>query len=301
VRDLAAPELSAIFALDHPFDLRATLWQARFGPTDPCVRLIHDDVWRATRTPLGPATERLRLVADGSISVDAWGPGAEWLVQRAPVLCGSLDDARAFAPLEPYVQRLSREHAGLRIGRTEAVFETAMATVLEQRVATADAWQSWRHLVHTLGERAPGPLHGLWLPPSAARIARTPYEVFHRFGIERRQADVLRRLAIVAQRLEETTSLSLDAAYRRLQAVPGIGPWTSARVGLIALGDADAVMIGDLHLPHLVSWSLAGERRGTDERMLELLEPFRGHRGRVIRLLLLGSAPGQRVGGRFGG
>jgi endonuclease III len=289
VRDFVAPELSAEFALDRPFDLRATLWQARFGPTDPCVRLTGGDAWRASRTPLGPATERLRVLLDGSVAVDAWGPGAAWLVQRAPPLCGSLDEPQAFEPVEPLVRRLSREHAGLRIGRTEAVFEAAMATVLEQRVATADAWQSWRHLVHVLGERAPGPLHGLWLPPSAVRIARTPYEVFHRFGVERRRADVLRRLALVARRLEEIVALPLDAAYQRLQAVPGIGPWTSARVALIALGDPDAVMLGDLHLPHMVTWALARERRGTDERMLELLEPFRGHRARVIRLLLMGS------------
>jgi len=46
---------------------------------------------------------------------------------------------------------------------------------------------------------------------------------------------------------------------------------------------------GDLHLPHVVSWALAGERRGTDERMLELLEPYRGQRGRVVRLLMAAS------------
>lgn len=59
-----------------------------------------------------------------------------------------------------------------------------------------------------------------------------------------------------------------------------------AEVARIALGDADAVSVGDYHVPHLVSWALAGEPRGSDERMLELLEPFRPHRGRVQRLLL---------------
>ncbi len=52
-----------------------------------------------------------------------------------------------------------------------------------------------------------------------------------------------------------------------------------------ALGDPDAVSVGDFHLPNLVSFALAGEPRGTDARMLELLEPYRGQRGRVIRLL----------------
>ena len=54
-----------------------------------------------------------------------------------------------------------------------------------------------------------------------------------------------------------------------------------------AWGDPDAVSVGDYHLPNLVAWALAGEPRGTDARMLELLEPFAGQRGRVIRLLEL--------------
>jgi 3-methyladenine DNA glycosylase/8-oxoguanine DNA glycosylase len=258
------------------------------GNGDPCLRVVDGAVWRATRTPLGMATQRLSLAADGSVLVDAWGPGAEWLIERAPALCGAHDQPSGFQPDQALLRQLVHVHPGLRIGRTEAVFETALFVTLEQRVATRDAWRSWRGVVRALGEPAPGPFAGLWAPPSAERIAHTPYEVFHRFGIERRRADVVRRLAVVARRLEETVSLPLETAYRRFTAVTGVGPWTAARIGLIALGDADAVTVGDLHIPHLVTWALAGERRGSDERMLELLEPFRGHRGRVIRLLMAG-------------
>jgi 3-methyladenine DNA glycosylase/8-oxoguanine DNA glycosylase len=113
--------------------------------------------------------------------------------------------------------------------------------------------------------------------------------VFHRFGVERRRAEILRRLGIVAARLEEAVGLGLDAAYARFRAIPGVGPWTAGYVAMLALGDCDAVFVGDLHLPHLVSSALAGERRGSDERMLELLEPYRGHRARVVRLLLAGA------------
>jgi 3-methyladenine DNA glycosylase/8-oxoguanine DNA glycosylase len=67
--------------------------------------------------------------------------------------------------------------------------------------------------------------------------------------------------------------------------VPGIGPWTIAEVGRVAYGDPDAVSVGDYHLPNLVAWALAGEPRADDARMLELLEPYRGQRGRVQRLL----------------
>ena len=286
--EVATGEAVSIFGLERPVNLQQTLAHARMGSGDPCLRVIGDAVWRATRTPHGLATERLVAIPDGAIRVDAWGPGSQWLAQRAPLWCGALDEPSQFQPEQPLLRHLTRCHPGLRIGRNEAVFETALLVTLEQRITTHEAWQNWRAVVRALGDPAPGPLPGLWVPPSAERIAHTPYEVFHRFGIERRRADVIRRLAIVARRLEETVSLPLEIAYRRFSAVSGVGPWTSARIGGIALGDPDAVAVGDLHVPSLVSWALAGERRGSDERMLELLEPYRGQRARAIRLLMAG-------------
>ena len=52
------------------------------------------------------------------------------------------------------------------------------------------------------------------------------------------------------------------------------------------MGDPDAVAVGDYHLKNVVGYALAGEARATDERMLELLTPYAGQRGRVIRALL---------------
>ena len=78
----------------------------------------------------------------------------------------------------------------------------------------------------------------------------------------------------------------------------GIGPWTAAETARLALGDPDAVSVGDFHLPNLVCWMLSGEPRGTDERMLELLEPYRGNRGRVQRLLEAGGQTAPKFGPR---
>lgn len=74
------------------------------------------------------------------------------------------------------------------------------------------------------------------------------------------------------------------AATARLCAVPGVGIWTAAEVACRALGDADAVPVGDFHLPAAVGWALAG-RRVDDAGMLELLAPYAPHRYRVIRLM----------------
>lgn len=274
------------FRPDRRLDLVETLRPLRRGRGDPCTRFGRGEVWRATWTPLGPASEHLRQRADGSVLVEAWGPGSEWLLERAPILCGALDDDSGFVPRHRLLRELRGRHPGLRICRTEAVFEACLASIVEQRVPGVEAWRSWRWLVLALGEPAPGPLPGLWVPPMPERVVRTPYHVFHTFGIERRRADTLRRAAACARRLEEVLTLSPEQVRTRLCALPGIGAWTAAEVALVALGDADAVPIGDYHLPHLVSWALAGEPRGSDQRMLELLEPYRGHRARVLRLLL---------------
>jgi 3-methyladenine DNA glycosylase/8-oxoguanine DNA glycosylase len=282
------PARSVVVDLGQSIDLLRTMAHGRMGMGDPCLRVAADGVWRATRTPDGVASQRLRLVGGGTVQIDAWGPGADWLLARAPALCGALDRPEAFRPEQPLLRDLVRAHPGLRIGRSDAIFETALFVTLEQKIATREAWRNWRLMVRSLGERAPGPAPDLWAPPLPARIAATPYDVFHRFGIERRRAETLRRLAVVAHRLEETASLTLEAAYRRFQAIVGVGPWTAARIAMLALGDGDAVFVGDLHLPHLVTSALGGEARGSDERMLELLEPYRGHRARVVRLLLAG-------------
>ena len=263
----------------------------------PWLRLADREVWRACHTPHGPATLHLVHAAEG-VDVDAWGPGAVWAAEQAPVLCGERDDDSTFAPDQPALVDLHRRHRGLRIPRTELVFEALVPTVLAQKVTTEEAHASYRDLVFALGTRAPGPMK-LWVPPPAEVMADTPYWRLHRFGIERRRADVIVRAARSARRLEETVGMDLVSARGRLEAFGGVGPWTSAKVALVALGDADAVPIGDYHMPHMVGFAFEGTARSTDERMLELLEPYRGHRARVLRLLILAGITAPRFGPRM--
>jgi hypothetical protein len=58
-------------------------------------------------------------------------------------------------------------------------------------------------------------------------------------------------------------------------------------------------MVGDFHLAHMVTFAFTGEPRGTDDRMLELLAPYAGHRGRVIRLLSAAGIAAPRFGPRI--
>ena len=271
-----------------PLDLVLTLRPFRCGGGDPTIRLSAGSACRATRTPEGPASIAFTLAAP-AIDVAAWGPGAEWCIEHAPALLGLDDDPAAFAPDHPVVRSIHRRLPGLRIGRSDAVVEAIVPAIIEQKVTSVEARRSYRRLVAAYGEAAPGPC-GLTLPPSPRTLATLPYHAFHRFGIERKRADTIRRACSYAHRLEETCGMPAPAARRRLLALPGVGPWTAAVVADAAFGDPDSVVVGDYHLPHLVSWVLAGEPRGDDRRMLELLEPYAGHRGRVLRLLVAGAA-----------
>jgi 3-methyladenine DNA glycosylase/8-oxoguanine DNA glycosylase len=167
---------------------------------------------------------------------------------------------------------------------TGLIAERLIPVVLEQKVTGAEARRAYRRMSTALAEPAPGAA-GLLLPPDPERLAMTPYERFHPFGIERRRAEVLRRLGAHAVWLDAAVDLPLHQAKERMGSLHGIGPWSVAEVARVSLGDTDAVSVGDFHVPSVVTWALAREPRGTDERMLELLEPHRPHRGRVQLLL----------------
>jgi 3-methyladenine DNA glycosylase/8-oxoguanine DNA glycosylase len=266
-----------------PVDLRLTLAPFRRGRSDPTIMVDRTSAWwRATRTPQGPASARYRAEGDG-IRVAAWGPGAEWCLEAAPELLGARDSLEGFSPTG-LVGELHRHFPGLRISRSQAVFEALLPSILEQKVTGREAHTAFAAIVRAWGEPAPGPVP-LRLQPSPEALALTPYWAFHPLGVERKRTAAIQMAASRARRVEETAAMTLPDAHRRLQALPGVGPWASAEVAIVALCDAEAVSVGDFHLPHLVSYALAGEPRGTDERMLELLAPWPGHRGRVLRLL----------------
>jgi 3-methyladenine DNA glycosylase/8-oxoguanine DNA glycosylase len=214
------------------------------------------------------------------------------------VLVGELDDDAGFEPQHPLLAELRRRHRGARIPRTAAVLEAAVPTILEQKVIGLQARHAYRRLLLELGEPAPGPVP-LRLPPTPATLAATPYWLFHRWGVEQRRAQIIANAANHASRLEEAVGMAPADAQRRLTALPGMGAWTAAEIAVVALGDPDAVSVGDYHLPNLVSWALAGEPRGSDERMLELLEPYRGHRARAVQLLELAGIRAPRRGPRL--
>jgi 3-methyladenine DNA glycosylase/8-oxoguanine DNA glycosylase len=284
--------------LDSPLDLRRTLAIHARGPGDPMMRLAGNEAIRATRTIDGPATIRL-VACDRRLEAEAWGPGADRALDAVPALVGLDDDRSGWEPeRHPLIRELDRRNRGVRLGRSEAVIEALVPAILEQKVTGREAWRGLRGIVRRWGEPAPGPFD-LRLLPVPAALAAVSYFELHPLGIERRRADLVRRVADRANRFEEIVTMARPDAYARLTALPGIGPWTAAEVALRALGDPDAVSVGDFHLPNVVAFALAGEARADDRRMLELLAPWRGQRARVIRLLELSGVRPPAFGPRY--
>jgi 3-methyladenine DNA glycosylase/8-oxoguanine DNA glycosylase len=292
-------------AWDGPLDLVRTLSPLVRGPGDRTIRVSSARAWWTTRTVDGPATLEVRRGPDG-LRLTGWGPGAPAVVAGADALLGLDEPGRDVTALadvtDARVARLARRYAGTRLTRTSAVLDALIPAIVEQKVTGTEAHRAWNGLVRAYGDPAPGPPGadgGLRLAPAPEILARLPDHAYHRIGLEGRRAALIRHVAQAARRFEATSVLPSDEAAAILRAVPGIGPWTVAEVAVRAWGDVDAVSVGDFHLPSLVAFALAGEPRGDDARMLELLAPYAGRRALVVRVLELGGVRPPRYGPRM--
>lgn len=283
---------------DWPVDAARTLGVLRHGAWDPSFRRSPDGTWwRVTTTPLGPVTVAVRVDREG-VRHTAWGPGADWVMDTVPGWLGDRDDRSDFSPANPVILALDRRFPGLRLARTNRIWDSLIAAIIEQKVTSTEAHRAWRSLLLTAGEPAPGPVGArMRVPPTPSALLELTDWQWHRCGVDGQRRRTLRAAATVANRLEAGVQLAPEDASRRLQIVPGIGIWTAAETIQRAFGDPDTVSVGDYHIPSLVGWALIGERI-EDERMLALLEPFRPHRQRVVRLIECGAPPPPRRGPR---
>lgn len=267
----------------------STLVQTRHGAGDPTCRIGESDYARALFTPAGPGVVTVRLVSPDArrAVVETHGPAADWLMDRHRDMLGLNDPLPSLQPVHDSVAEAQKRHGELRLARTRSPYQDLLMAVLGQRITAHDATRQWRRLVLAHGSPAPGPV-GLMLPPAPGLLESLPYWLLHGFGIERRRAVALQQVARHADWLSVLADSDTDTPgdlTRSLLRIPGIGPWSAAVAGGTAFGDPDAVRVGDFHVKNTVAWALAGRPRGSDQEMLELLEPYAGQRERVVRWL----------------
>ena len=263
-----------------------TLSPLRRGPRDPCFQISEDGaIWRTSLLATGPVTARIRRATPSTVECQAWGSGAAEFLETLPAFLGAADDASDFIPHDPTVAAAYRRVPHLRLGRTGRVLEALIPAVLEQRVPGADAFRSWRVLVTKFGTPPPGPAPArMRVPPSAEAWRHIPSWEFHRANVDPGRARTVVGCAQRASSLERLVSRSAARAREALTSLPGVGAWTAAETAQRAFGDADALSVGDYHIPKMIGWTLLG-RPIPDDAMVDLLEPMRPHRHRVVRLL----------------
>ena len=292
--------LRSVYAPRHPVNLRQTLRPLGRGSLDPTLRWDASGVWRTLGTPDGAAT--LHLAERDGVTATAWGPGAAIAIAGVPGLCGSGDDWTSLdVSSHPFRAEAWRRAPGLRLLRTNAVFEAMLPAILEQKITGLEARRAWRSLVTKYGTAAPGPAPaGMKVFPAAEVWRRVPSWEWHRAGVGPQRAETIVRAAAVAASLERTLGLGRGGpeVAKKLRSLPGVGVWTAAETTQRSHGDPDSPSIGDYHLPALVGRALTG-RPVDDDGMLELLAPWAGQRQRIMRLIEVSGFTSPRFGPRM--
>lgn len=331
---MSAPDAVRRVRVPVPVDVPLTLRPLQRGAADPTVRAVPEGVWLTLRVPdqgapAGSPGRPTSLLVYGAreaagpgtvVTARAWGPGARAAVASVERLLG-VDDAGwdAFdallhrdssAPALPrHVREARRTRAGLRLPAAGALSGQLITVVLEQKVTHDQARHGWRTLVRLAARidndgPAPGPVPaGMLPPPSPAAVLRIPSWDWHaRAWVQPAQSrtvlEVARRAASIDRlgaAVAPGDTAGIAALARRLESLPGIGPWTTAEALQRSHGAADLVAVGDYHLAQFVGQVLTG-RRTDDAGMLRLLEPWAGHRQRVVRMIGLSGERKQAFG-----
>lgn len=272
----------------------------RHGAGDPTYRIVGESHWRAMRTPTGPATLALTPQADDVVAAEAWGPGAEWALEQVPELLGAGDDASGFVPTDETISGLLARFGPPRFGRSGLVTEALFPAIVEQKVTGQEAFGGFANLVRRFGEPAPGPGadHGLYLQPSAEALRRIPSWDWLRLPVDPARSKPIVLAARVAPALERTSAVPAATAAARLRTIPGVGEWTAAETVQRSHGCPDAVSFGDYHVAKDMGWALTGAP-WTDDDLRTYLEPYAGHRRRVVALIYRAAGHRPRHGPRM--
>ncbi|MER5917599.1 DNA-3-methyladenine glycosylase 2 family protein [Streptomyces sp. NPDC001982] len=281
------PDHSLHWQPGFPVDAKLTFKSLRRGPHDPTHRQETDGtLWRTALTSSGPVTYRIRQQRLDDLDIDAWGPGAGELIGGIRTELGEHDRPEDFRPAHPVLKRAWSRLPGLRVPRTGRLFEALVPAILEQRVVGLDAQAAWARLVGAHGGPAPGPApETMRVMPSPEAWAKIPIWEWRRAGVDLHRSKTVIFAAWHAAKLDRAAT-DPARAYELMSAMSGVGVWTAAQVGHRALGDADALPIGDFHLGRMTGMALLG-RPLAEQEIEAFYLPWRPHRYRVLRILEL--------------
>jgi DNA-3-methyladenine glycosylase II len=166
---------------------------------------------------------------------------------------GLLAAVEALSGRDPDLAGIVARHGAPPLWDRQPGFPTLLHIVLEQQVSLASARAAFDRLLVAADPLTPGTF-----------LALTDGELLA-IGFSRQKARYGRALATAIESgdldLDRLASLEDEGVHATLQAIPGIGPWTSTIYLLMVLGRPDVWPAGDIALAAAV-----GEVKGLDHR-----------------------------------
>jgi 3-methyladenine DNA glycosylase/8-oxoguanine DNA glycosylase len=217
-------------------------------------------------------------------------------IRRMRFALGVDEDLRAFLrrfARDPLIGHSLRARPWLRAWRRAEPFETLAWAICEQLIETERAAAIQRRVLATLGRRGidwDGAPDGLRDLPSAHTLAGTAPALLQSFDLAGARALTLVRAAReVAHGRVDLHSAEHERGWRRLRAIPGIGPWTVEKLALHGQGRHDQLPAGDLAFLKLVGRLLSDgdpRARADEQQVRELFAPYGDWAGMAATHLL---------------
>ncbi len=210
-----------------------------------------------------PVMVRVAQTAADRVLFDAHAPtseAAEHGIARMRFALGVDEDLRAFHhrfARDPLIGESVRRRPWLRVHRRPEPWEALAWAICEQLIEFERAAAIERRIVRRLGRRMDG--DELRDVPTPAALAGVAPALLQSFDLGGARARTLVRVAReVARGRIDLHSPDHERTWRRLRAIPGIGPWTVEMLALHGQGRHDQVPAGDVGLLKLVGRVLNG-------------------------------------------
>lgn len=181
-----------------------------------------------------------------------------------------------------------RQRPGLRVPGAWDAFELAVRAVLGQQITVAGATTFAGRLASLLGQPLEPNIAGAegrarLIFPTASAVAAADLT---RIGLTRARAATLQTLGRAMADHPDLlrSSSSLETTVAKLEALPGVGPWTAQYIAMRALREPDAFPASDLGLLRAMA---SESRRPTPAELLTRSQPWRPWRAyAAVRLWL---------------
>lgn len=297
-RAAAAPAVDLRVEVEPPWPFRLSGGSGMDG----VLRCRNGVVQRLLHHGEEPVVVRVAQLAPRRVLFGAQAESEEaaaWGIGRMRFALGVDDDLRAFHERfrdDPLIGAAVRAKPALRVRRRPEPFEALAWAVTEQLIEYVRAAAIQRRIVGRLGRRCART--GLRDLPTAATVAAQAPALLCSFDLADKRAIALRRVAReVAGGRVDLHAPDHEAGWRRLLAIPEIGPWTIECLALLGQGRMDQLPAGDLAYRKLVGRLLTGDPRArVDEQdVRDFFAPYGAWKGLAGAYALRSAAPELRA------